>query len=388
MVQALVLRGSLGGRAVRTAALVGLHLVTLLLGAAGAGVLAGDGAPGAWLNRVVTGQASQESPATGTVPCGDVAAASGAAGSSGDLSVADVAELVNPAVVTITNLQGGGFGDQNMAVGAGSGFIIDGEGRVITNNHVVAGADELSVEFLDGTVVPATVVGGDELQDVAVIQLDLTDGVELPGIATLGDSNTVRPGDRVVAIGSALGEFTNTVTEGTVGAVDRSLGGYGLSNLIQHDAPIWRGNSGGPLINLRGEVIGINSAGLDDERSASDLAPAQLAFAIEIDAAREVADELIANGVVARPYLGIQGAPTSGGHLVDSVEADGPAAAAGLAAGDVIVAIDGQAINRQTSLLDLLMEREPGDTVTLTVERDGAEQTIQVVLGQRPAATE
>ena len=316
-----------------------------------------------------------------------------------DLSVADVAERVNPAVVTITNVQqasaglpegiGGIPGDEAepnggpRPVGTGSGFIIDAEGHVVTNAHVVDGASDLLVAFEDGREVGATLVGQDDLLDIAVVQLDLTDEAAVPTVACFGDSDTLRPGDRVVAIGSALGEFTNTVTEGTVNAKDRSLQGYGLDSLIQHDAEIWQGNSGGPLLNLRGEVVGVNAAGISGDRMGT--APADIAFAIDGNAARASVESLIEDGTVERPFLGIQGEALPLGHMVDDVVAGAPAAEAGLLPGDVIVAIDGEAITRKATLLDLLLDQEVGDTIELTIDRDGDQQTLTLTLGERPA---
>ena len=405
MLRAVLDGGDRARRSLRATALVGLSVLSLGLGTAGVVALNDDDRSPAAGGSVL---AQETTPDGRTKDCPerdggeatllafaaqDATAAAGQAQQplpSGDLSVADVAERANPAVVTITNLQNGFGADEALPFGAGSGFIIDAEGHVVTNNHVVDDADELTVQFFDGTTVPATVVGRDELQDVAVLQLDLSGGEEVPGILAFGDSETVRAGDQVVSIGSSLGEFTNTVTDGTVGAVDRSLGG--LPNLIQHDVPIWRGNSGGPLLNLRGEVIGVNVAGIGGERDRGDFQdalPAQIAFAIESNAVREVAEELIANGVVERPYLGISGEATEEGQLVLEVVAGGPADEAGIEEGDVITAINGQAIDgRDNSLLDLLLELEPGETATLTVDRDGAEQEVEVVLGLRPEETQ
>lgn len=315
-----------------------------------------------------------------------------------DMSVADVAAEANPAVVTITNLQrgdstqsidiGGSSGGQlpiggPQAVGTGSGFIVDQEGHVVTNAHVVDGASQLQVAFEDGTEVDATVVGVDDLLDVAVAQLDLSNGAKVPAVACFGDSEAVRPGDQVVAIGSALGEFTNTVTEGTVNAKGRSLGDYGLSSLIQHDAKIWHGNSGGPLLDLRGEVIGINAAGISGDTMGT--APADMSFAIDGNAARKSVESIITDGTVNRPFLGIQGEALPLGQMVDDVVGGGPADQAGVLPGDIIVAIDGQSVTRSTSLLDLLLEKSAGDTVKVTLDRDGAEQTVGLTLGERPA---
>lgn len=324
-----------------------------------------------------------------------------------DLSVADVAERVNPAVVTVTNLQrGGGFdampalpeipgmpempqapeseGPQGaMPVGTGSGFIIDDEGHVVTNAHVVDGSDTLSVRFEDGGEVSGTLVGQDNLLDIAVVKLDLADGQELPAIACFGDSDALRPGDQVVAIGSALGEFTNTVTEGTVNAKGRELSGYALGEVIQHDAEIWRGNSGGPLLNLRGAVVGVNFAGISSDRMGT--AAADIAFAVDGNAARDVVQQLIEDGSVDRPFLGIEGEPLPLGHQVNDIVADSAADAAGILPGDIIVAIDGTNVTRGTTLLDLLLAREIGDTISVTIDRDGEALTFDVTLGERPS---
>jgi 2-alkenal reductase len=329
-----------------------------------------------------------------------------------DLSVADVAERVNPAVVTVTNLQRGMGADASegdvpaipgipdvpglpgeepapdrpqgaVPVGTGSGFIIDAEGHVVTNAHVVDGSDNLTVQFEDGTSLGATLVGQDDLLDVAVIKLDLANGQKVPGIACFGDSDAVRPGDEVVAIGSALGEFTNTVTEGTVNAKDRDLDGYGLGHLIQHDAEIWHGNSGGPLLNLKGQVIGINAAGISSDQMGT--APADMSFAIDGNAAKEVVDQLIETGTVDRPFLGIEGEALPLGHMVDDVVSGSGADQAGILPGDVIVSIDGTNVTRKDTLLDLLLAHKSGDTVQITVDRDGDQMTFDVTLGERPA---
>ena len=233
--------------------------------------------------------------------------------------------------------------------------------------------------------VPAKVVGSDDLLDVAILKLDLPAGESVPGIATFGDSSSLRAGDQVVAIGNALGSFPNTVSEGTVNATDRSFPTEGgLTTWIQHDAEIWHGNSGGPLLNLRGEVVGINTAGIGSGMMGADTGSADMAFAVEGNTVCRAAADLLANGKIAWPYLGIQGEATADGQSVVEVVEDGPSAAAGIEPGDVITAFDGQEITPQNSLIDLLFEHEPGDVVTVTVERDGAPQTFQVTLGERP----
>jgi S1-C subfamily serine protease len=353
-----------------------------------------------------------------------------------EMSVADVAERTNPAVVTIVNMQPlsqanmSGFpdfegipglpdipgidelpgiegvpgadgteggqqiqssedSDTLVPVGTGSGFIVDEAGHVVTNAHVVEGAQDLSVALFDGTETTAKLVGRDLILDVAVLQLDLPAGTSVPGIATFGDSAELRAGEQVVAIGTALGSFPNSVSEGTVNAVDRSFPTEGgLTMMIQHDAEIWHGNSGGPLLNLHGEVVGVNTAGIGSGMMGADTGSADMAFAVESNTVCAAAAELIASGEIVWPYLGIQGEAAADGETVVEVVDDGPSAEAGLEVGDVITAFDGQELNPQNSLLDLLFSHEPGDVVDVTVDRDGAIESFQVTLGERPEISE
>lgn len=314
--------------------------------------------------------------------------------STHDNAIADVAEKANPATVTIFNLQQqqlGPFsrrGGDIVPVASGSGYIIDEAGHVVTNNHVVEGGAEFQVQFMDGTTVDATLVGSDIYQDVAVLKLDLSAGQKVPGFVTFGDSSKVRTGDTVIAIGSPFGEYANTVTAGIINATDRSLDtGYGflMPNLFQHDAQIYPGNSGGPLLNTDGEVIGMNVAKAVDPSVGFSM-DTNIGFAIESNAVKALVDEIIATGHVARPYLGIRAQPTMQGQAVISVEADGPAAKAGLKAGDVITAIDGQEIDADHPFINqLIFNHKPGDTVELKVDRDGSSTTISVTLAERPA---
>jgi 2-alkenal reductase len=407
----------------RRVAVTGALAPALILGAVGFGVLSGGILP-----TEVTAQ---------SVIDGGSCTAFGAptTAQAPEMSVADVAETVNPAVVTILNMQpisqadlsgisgiegipdlpqipginelpgsdqgpndnGDGTGqvgdsvnsDTLVPVGSGSGFIVDESGDVITNAHVVAGADELSAVLSDGSQAPVKVVGSDDLLDVAVLKLDLPAGESVPGIVKFGDSSSLRAGDQIVAIGNALGSFPNTVSEGTVNATDRSFPTEGgLTDWIQHDAEIWHGNSGGPLLNLRGEVVGINTAGIGSGMMGTDTGSADMAFAVEGNTACRAAAELLANGKITWPYLGIQGEATTDGQSIVEVVEDGPSAAAGIEPGDVITAFDGQEISPKTSLIDLLFEHKPGDVVTVTAERDGAPQTFQVTLGERPEETD
>ncbi len=315
-------------------------------------------------------------------------------------SVADVAAEVNPAVVTITNLQQqvnpftGKSDGSETPVSSGSGFIIDESGHVVTNYHVVDGGDQFEVQFADGTTVPATLVGGDKYQDVAVLQLDLSGGQKVPGVAKLGDSSTMRAGDQVVAIGSPYGELTNSVTSGEINAVDRELDtgeGYELANLFQHDAAIYPGNSGGPLINDQGEIIGINVAKATYTNGSQSTD--SIGFAIEINAVKDIVNQVIANGSYDRAYIGIstqmvvsRDGQSIAGNQVMEVTADTPAADAGLQAGDVVTAVDGKTIDQDNQFINMaILDHKPGDKITLTVDRNGQSQDIDVTLGTRPS---
>lgn len=414
------------GNRLRKAALTGVLTPGLTLGIAGA--IAFSGVPGASIPT-----ASAES-VLGSGTCSAFAAPASSARET--MSVADVAEKVNPAVVTILNMRpaseaelsgfigiegipglpegpdvdelpgidevpgadvpddaqqvdGDEASDALIPVGSGSGFIIDELGHVVTNAHVVDGAEELTAVLADGAEVPATVIGSEAMLDVAVVKLDLPAGVEVPGIASFGDSENLRAGDQVVAIGNALGSFPNTVSEGTVNGTDRAFPGqYGLSDMIQHDAEIWHGNSGGPLINLDAQVVGINTAGIGSSTMGLDAGSADMAFAVEGNTVCKAAASLIENGEIVWPYMGIEGEASEDGQAVVEVVEDGPSATAGLEAGDVITAFDGQELGRQSSLLDLLFAHEPGDVVDVSVDRDGTTQTIQLTLGERPELTD
>jgi S1-C subfamily serine protease len=344
-----------------------------------------------------------------------------------EMSVADVAEAANPAVVTILNLQDAsqadlsGFGgiesipglpgidempgidevpseeapeapaapDALLPIGSGSGFIVDTDGHVVTNAHVVAGASELQAVLADGTEVGVEVLGSEPLIDVAILKLDLPEGTEVPGVLSFADSSTLRPGDEVVAIGNALGSFPNTVSEGTVNGVDRGFpSDSGLSDMIQHDAEIWHGNSGGPLLNLSGQVVGINTAGISGGSFGMDTSSADMAFAVEGNTVCSTAAKLLEDGEIVWPYMGIQGETTPDGQEVLEVVDDGPAAEAGLETGDVITAFAGEELGPNSSLIDSLFTHEPGETVDVTVDRNGAVHTFQITLGERPDDTQ
>src|SRR5687767_3182999 len=269
---------------------------------------------------------------------------------------------------------------------SGSGFIVSKDGYIMTNNHVVADADRVTVRMTDGRSFPAKVVGRDPTTDVAVIKID---GTNLP-TATLGDDSSLRVGEWVLAIGNPLGlEFT--VTAGIVSAKGRSVRGllpgqYAIADFIQTDAAINPGNSGGPLVNIRGEVIGVNSAIASTTGYYSGYG-----FAIPVTLAKRVVDDLIRDGVVHRPVMGVEirDAQTADAEVfrldspsgaVVSSEPKGAARDAGLRLGDVIVAVDGRPVGDTGDLMETVMRKSPGDRVTVDYVRYGERRRATVRL--------
>lgn len=307
-----------------------------------------------------------------------------------DSAVIEAVRKVKPAVVTVVNrmtAQRSPFGRTFTPTSSGSGIIIDGKGYVVTNNHVVENAQSLLVILADGTKLDAKLVGADPLADLAVLKVD----GKMPAVAVLGDSSALQPGQVAIAIGSPLGDFRGTVTMGVISALNRQVGT--MQGLIQTDAAINNGNSGGPLINSLGQVVGINTLVV---RSTNEGNVAEgLGFAIPSNLAREITSQLITKGKVERAYLGIVYGPvdplsTSGltmkatyGVIVLRVEAGTPAAKAGLQEGDVILAFDGQKLD-QDALTALLLKHKAGDTVNLTILREDKQLELKVTLGARP----
>ncbi len=304
---------------------------------------------------------------------------------------------VGPAVVTIVNHLGSQASPFNggAQTATGSGVIVSDKGYIVTNNHVVEGTSSLEVIFANGNRSAATLVGSDPFADIAVVKVDSL----VPSVATWGDSKTLAPGDTVIAIGSPLGDFTNTVTAGIVSATGRSLDaspGYRIENLIQTDAAINHGNSGGPLVNLEGEIVGINT--LVVRGSGMGDAAEGLGFAIESDNARAVADAIIATGAYPRPYMGVQwewvtpetaasnGLPSFYGAYLTEVVEGGPAARAGLHSGDILTSLDGTAFDADHLFLNMLLKHTAGDQVTFGVYRNSGKGDATVDLGQRPTA--
>lgn len=328
----------------------------------------------------------------------DSSAASGTAVSSGGMTTSQVSEMVSPSVVVITTeqvvySQWSWYGQNQVESGAGSGVIISSDGYILTCAHVVSGASQITVTIGD-TDYTATVVGKDDTSDVAVLKIDATGLTP----ATVGDSDSLSVGDSVLAVGNPLGELGGTVTSGIVSALNRSVTIQGTSStntmsLIQMDASVSPGNSGGGLFNMNGELIGLVNA----KSSSSDAEG--LGFAIPINDAIQVAQDLLENGYVSgRPYMGITyiavtDAQTAaqlnvnayGVYVVDVVQG-GPADKAGLKAGDRIVSIDGTEIAQKDDLGTLMQQHTAGDTLSITVARDGQMQTVSLTLGEKNAS--
>ena len=310
----------------------------------------------------------------------------------------NVAAKASPAVVRITV---GGSVDTSTGIipetGVGSGVIYDSRGWILTNRHVVEGSDTLSVELNDGRVLRGTVYGIDTLTDLAIVKVE---GTDLP-VAQLGQSSSLKVGQLVVAIGSPLGTYSNSVTSGIVSAKGRTIttdGNTNLNNLIQTDAAINPGNSGGPLLDAAANVVGINTAIAADSNG--------IGFAIPIDIARPIMEQALAGEQLARPYMGVvyrpldkqfsdtnnlpvdEGALVQQGGSQDSptpaVVSGSPADDAGIREGDIIVKVNDQAIDGDHPLDATLSEYAPGDTVTLELLRGGQSTTVQLTLGTRP----
>jgi S1-C subfamily serine protease len=320
-------------------------------------------------------------------------------------AIVNAAAKVSPAVVriTATGVSSDAFGGTLPETGIGSGVIYDPDGWVLTNRHVVLTSDgsiasSLTVELKDGREFTGTVYGIDTLTDLAIVKVD---GTGLPA-APIGASADIKVGQLAIAIGSPLGTYTNTVTTGIISATGRSIdinATTRLSNLIQTDAAINPGNSGGPLLDATGAVIGINTA---VERDSTGIG-----FAIPIDIARPIMAQALAGQALSRPYIGVRFQPidarlqrardlpvdkgaligpgqTGAGDSVPGVTPGSPAEAAGLKEGDIIVQLEGTPIDAEHPLEAVLTSYGPGQTVTLTVLRNGERLTIKVTLGTRP----
>ena len=301
-----------------------------------------------------------------------------------------VAKTVGPAVVGITNkaVAHDIFNRTFETEGVGSGVIFKSDGYIITNNHVIAGAKEIIVSLSDGNSVNGTLIGTDEMTDIAVVKVDAKD---LP-TATLGDSDEVVVGEPAIAIGNPMGlEFQGSVTVGVISALNRTLDlNDRRVKLFQTDAAISPGNSGGALVNADGEVIGINSAKL------ATTGVEGMGFAIPINTVKTIVAELMDKGYVARPYLGVTifDKPTAArygyqltidkGVYVFQVAIDSPAGRANFQRGDIILSIDGKEVHSVTDVRNEVASHKVGDKVKILIDRDGRQETFEVALEEMP----
>ena len=331
---------------------------------------------------------------------------------AGSLSIQEIYRRSGPGVVQIAASQGTdgtttGTGDQRAL---GSGFVINKSGHIVTNFHVVEGATEVEVNFSGGDRVKATIVGTDPSTDLAVLKVDLPSTALTP--LPLGDSDQVGVGDAVVAIGNPFG-LDRTVTSGIVSAIQRQItspNGFLIDHVLQTDAAINHGNSGGPLLNADGEVIGVNS---QIETGGYAEGNVGVGFAVPVNTVKDVAAQLIETGKVERAFLGIEmqtvseeaaqslRLPVTAGVLIATIRPGSPAEKAGLQGGDtsavvdgetwvlggdVIVEADGQAVTDADQLRDIVLSKKPGETLDLEVNRDGKTIAISVKLGRQPTA--
>lgn len=304
-----------------------------------------------------------------------------------EISASEIYDSASKAVVEIS--AGGGSGRAQ-----GSGFVFDEQGHIVTNQHVVAGASAISVSFWNGVELSAELVGTDPSTDLAVIRVDASTSLLAP--LRLGDSSAVDVGDPVFALGSPFG-LEGTITSGIVSALHREMtapNNYTITDTIQTDAAINHGNSGGPLLDGGGRVIGVNSQ-IESESGGSD----GVGFAVPSNTVRSIVRQLIATGEVEHAFLGVRMTPVPEGVAVTEVVAGGPAAEAGLRAatatevvdgqelptgGDVIVEFAGQEVTSATALQSAVDARQPGETVSITILRNGTRRTLEVTLAVRP----
>jgi S1-C subfamily serine protease len=316
---------------------------------------------------------------------------------AGAATFADVYASAYKSVVEITasGSETNQFGQEEQQRAQGSGFVYSRDSIVVTNHHVVDGSTTFSVRFWDGSTHTATLVGSDPSTDLAVLEVDAPESLLVP--LTLGNSSSLQVGDQVAAIGSPFG-LEGTLTTGVVSALHRQMtapNNFTITDSIQTDAAINHGNSGGPLLDARGRVIGVN-AQIESDSGGND----GIGFAIPSNTVRSIVDQLVEDGDVEHAYLGVQIASVENGVAVTEVRAGTPAKEAGLRAatgtktvngvevptgGDVIVAVDGNPVTTSAELQSAVDGKKPGDTMTLTIARDGKQRTVEVTLAARPS---
>jgi len=309
-------------------------------------------------------------------------------------AITDTVAEAAPAVVTVLNYRGtqrSFFGETVDNMSSGSGVFISGDGYLVTNQHVVEGAISLEVIFSTGEVREAELVGEDSYDDIAILHVE----GDIPAYIPWGNSDSIKSGETVIAIGSPLGAFQNTVTVGVVSATDRAIDvseTYELQGLIQTDAAINQGNSGGPLLNLNGELVGINT--LIIRGTAGSAVAEGLGFSIPSNTVRAVSEQLVQQGYVLRPYIGIRwgwispeiaeryNLPVEYGVFVTEIIQGGPADEAGLNENDILVAIDDQSLDEDNPFTNLLFNYAPGDEIQVTVYRSGETFDVSLILGE------
>jgi serine protease Do len=371
--------------------LTAMLIVGLVFGAIGGGI-AGSLVAQKALQAQNTPGATRPSSLPVAAPASKVQQAT----TSSSSAVVAAVKRVGPAVVTVINTMPqqqifGFFGESmEQPKASGSGVVISPQGYIVTNDHVVDGYQTLEVVFADGTQVPAQLIGADAFSDLAVIKVDGS----VPAVAELGDSDKLQIGESVIAIGSPLGDFNNTVTFGVVSALGRTLdvnSGSAYEKMIQTDAAINHGNSGGPLVNLSGQVIGITTVIVRGSNTSSDVAEG-LGFAIPSNTVSQIASQLISTGKVERPSLGVRwqlitpeiaranGLPMQWGAYIQRVGAGSTADLAGVRAGDIITKIGDEALSDSNAFLNLLNHHQVGENVTIEVWRNGQTLTLNTVL--------
>lgn len=307
-----------------------------------------------------------------------------------EMTAAEVyAANVNSTVGITTQITTNYFGYQSTSPASGSGFILTSDGYIITNHHVIEDATSVKVTTYDGTEYSAVIIGSDESNDIAVLKIDATGLTPV----ILGSSDNINVGDEVIAIGNPLGELTFSLTKGWISALNReiTLSGGVTMNLIQTDCAINAGNSGGPLFNIYGEVVGITNA----KYSSNGLTEASIdniGFAIPIDSVKNIISQIIEKGYVAKPYIGVTiesvsedmtsfGIPK--GVIIRSVTKDGPADKAGLKENDIVTEINGKAVETHTELKSVVSASSSGDVLKMKVYRQGKEMEIDITVGEQ-----
>ena len=383
-------RSGRSGRGCMLIGLIAMLIVGLIFGAIGGGI-----AGGLVVQKALQAQVTPSLTKPTSMPVVSAPTVQQVTANS-DSAVVAAVKRVGPAVVTVINTMPeqqsfGFFGDSvQQPKASGSGVVISPQGYIVTNNHVVDGYQTLEVVWADGTRVPAQLIGADAFSDLAVIKVD----TPVPAVATLGDSDQLQIGQSVIAIGNPLGDFNNTVTSGVISAVGRTLdvgNGTAYEQMIQTDAAINHGNSGGPLVNMNGQVIGITTAIVRGSNTSSDVAEG-LGFAIPSKTVSDIASQLISKGKVERPSLGVRwqlvtpdiaqanNLPMQWGAYVQRVGSGSTADQAGVQPGDIITKIGGEALSDSNAFLNLLNHHKIGENVTIEVWRNGQTLTLKAVL--------